>query len=419
MDEFLEICEDHPPDALLLEACKDGTESLAALERLSKTCPTLPVVLVVRSEQESLALQALHQGATGVLRDPLEREPLKAVLGRILERRRLEVERDLLQADRFRHIPGSLTGHDSKTRDLAREIERLAQAPPVPIMITGQRGAGKELVADRLHSQSDRRSQSFLVLRVGEHAPRQLPAILFGREAQDIRTQDRGKAGLLSLTAGGTLFISEVGLLNEETQALLLEALTEQVFRRLGGDKALPLETRIIVSTSENLAMKTRQEGFREDLFHRLNVLTVHVPSLKERAEDLPALAEESLERAARELCLPYRGLTKAAIESLTQHSWTGNFHELESCLRCALILSNGNPVGAHHLWPGEPNTEAVAPGLSASQSEEGDWVLRDMEERLIRRALDRFQGNRARAARELGINRSTLYNKLRAYGIA
>ena len=297
-------------------------------------------------------------------------------------------------------------------------------SPRTTVLVTGESGVGKELVARAVHEQSARAERPFVALNCAALAENLLEAELFGYEPGAFTGgRPAGHEGLIAAAEGGTLFLDEIGELALQLQAKLLRVLQERCYRRVGGNADRSMDVRIVASTNRDLVAMVEAGSFREDLYYRLNVLSIHIPPLRERPEDIAPISAHFLAQCSAELALEFADLSESALERLRGHRWPGNVRELRNAIERATVLCRDGRVTPEHL-------ELAPPAATRGARREGaqetlvqlpleSWELRRMEEALIRRALEEFSGNRSRAARELGINRATLYNKLRAYGIA
>lgn len=373
----------------------------------------------------------MRRGAATVLEKPIEPPDLRSALTRILEARGVREERDRLREEVAQLRAGPIVGTSPAIRRVLEHVERVAATPRSTALITGESGVGKELVARAIHDLSERAEGPFVALNCAALAEGLLEAELFGYEPGAFTGGDpRGRDGLVAAAKGGTLFLDELGELDLSLQAKLLRVLQERSYRRVGGTLDLTMDARIVASTNRDLMEMVEAGTFREDLFYRLNVFSIVVPPLRERREDIHALGAHFLAQIGEELRRPFTGFAAGAVARLEAHAWPGNVRELRNAIeRAAILTDEGGEIPASAIAPGDGAGEAgprggaaraggVAPPLDAGALEEGDLRLERMEEVLIRRALDVTSGNKGRAARALGIHRSTLYKKLEAYGI-
>ncbi len=319
----------------------------------------------------------------------------------------------LFSRPRTRFVPGV----SAAALALDELIDRVAHASHATVLLTGESGVGKELVARAIHARSVRREHPFVGLNCAAVTESLIEAELFGYEAGAF-TGGRagGREGLFAQAREGTLLLDEIGELALSLQAKLLRVLQERSYRKVGGAQDQPLRARIVAATNRDLMGMVRARTFRDDLYYRLNVMQLCVPPLRERREDIEHLARSFLAELADECGRGALEFDDHALRALRGHDWPGNVRELRNAIERAVCLSDGPRIDAQSLGLAQPKATASAP-ISASL-EIGDGSLRGMEERLIRRVLADQAGNRSGAARVLGINRATLYHKLKVYGI-
>jgi transcriptional regulator with PAS, ATPase and Fis domain len=299
--------------------------------------------------------------------------------------------------------------------DLYAQILRVAAAPRTTALIQGESGSGKELVARAIHDLSPRRDRRFVALNCAALNEGLLESELFGYEAGAFTGgSPHGREGLFHAAEGGTLLFDEIGEMAPGLQAKLLRALQERVYRRVGAREERPFDVRIVAATHRDLDREVAAGRFREDLFYRLNVISLTVPALRRRPKDVLPIAQRCLARIGEEIGRDLRGFTPEAARALEKHAWPGNVRELENVVQRAALMSSGDRIGAADLALGSPRSTEAADALPL-----GDRSLRAVEQSLIRRVLEETDGNRSRAALVLGINRTTLYAKMRVHGIA
>ena len=313
--------------------------------------------------------------------------------------------------------PSGILGRSPAIRRVLTHVERVARAPRTTVLITGESGVGKELVARAVHDQSERAQAPFVALNCAAFAEGLLEAELFGYEPGAFTGGNpKGHDGLLASAEDGTLLLDEIGELDPKLQAKLLRVLQERTFRRVGGNRDLPFRARVLASTHRDLLAMVDEGSFREDLYYRLNVLTIHVPPLRERPEDVDLIADAWLRTLASQLGREALALSPSATSRLQAHPFPGNVRELKNALERAAVLSTCDTIEPEHLALDSRTSSASGPALTRGR---GSWNLKRVEEEVIRHVLSECGGNRSQTARELGINRATLYNKLRSYGIA
>ncbi|MEQ8749053.1 MAG: sigma-54 dependent transcriptional regulator [Amphiplicatus sp.] len=401
-------------DVWLQNSTLDGIE---ILEELKKNHPDLPVVIISGHGTIETAVAAIKKGAYDFVEKPFNADRLILAVNRALEAARLRRENTDL---RERAPDWGLIGGSSAINALRSIIDRVADSRS-RVMISGPAGSGKEVIARLLHAKSSRASQPFIVASSALIAPERMEEELFGVEGQ---SGEQRKVGLLERAHGGTLFFDEIGDMPAETQGKILRVLVDQRFKRVGGDMPVSVDVRIVSTTARDL-LKAAEEGtFREDLFHRLNVVPIMAPSLCERREDIPALVAYFIDRIARSSGLPKRTLTPEALAALQAYAWPGNVRQLRNVIERTLILmaqDSAQEITSDHL-----PSEIIDAGLSIPAGEGLEQIialpLRDARERFEREYLiaqiNRFGGNISRTAAFIGMERSALHRKLKALGV-
>ena len=415
--EALEQIEVEQPACVLLDLDipdGPGMDVLVELRRL----PQAPAVVVITGFADvRTAVEVIQLGALDLIEKPVDRERLGQALGRAREGRRTPVEAPDHDPRTLGALgTGAWIGDSRALREVSRHVQRAASTPRTTVLITGESGVGKELVARAVHGQSARAERPFVALNCAALAESLLEAELFGYESGTFTGGDpKGREGLVAAAEGGTLLLDEVGEMVPPLQAKLLRVLQERSYRRVGGHEDRPMDVRIVASTNRDLVAMVEQGSFREDLYYRLNVLSIVVPPLRERLEDIDPIARHFLDEVAHDLGSRFCGFSTVAMDQLRGHSWPGNVRELRNTIERAAILACEGEIQPEHLGLAP---SAGPRATTPLQLPLADRTLKTMERALIRQVLDECDGNRSRAARELGINRATLYNKLRAYEI-
>jgi DNA-binding NtrC family response regulator len=358
-------------------------------------------------------------GAYDYLTKPIDFEELRIQLERAIEDRRKTQELEDFRSAEAAGIADELAGTGTEMQKLYKFIGQIAPTEST-VLIQGESGTGKELVARAIHKHSPRANRRMVKVNCAAIPENLLEAELFGYEKGAFTGAAQRRIGKFEFAEGGTIFLDEIGELSPSTQAKLLRVLQDHTIERLGSNTTVSLDVRIIAATNRNIEEEVNLRTFREDLYYRLNVVSIHIPPLRERMEDLPELARALLRKAAARLKCPLPPLSPQALDVLSRHAWPGNVRELEHCLERALILSRGSMVGPEHL-------ECAGDSVPQFRGEEFDRIafehglheaVRRLEQRLIEKALAQAAGNRTRAAELLKINRRLLYDKLRDFGI-
>ena len=309
---------------------------------------------------------------------------------------------------------GRFIGESMAMQDIRRIIQKIAPTAAT-VLITGESGTGKEVVAREIHKCSSVKDGPFIAINIGGVPENLLESELFGYEKGAFTGASQRKTGLFELASGGTLFLDEIGDMPLSLQVKILRVLQEKKITRLGGTEPMPINARIIAATNKNLEKMVGEGRFREDLFYRLNVVRIHIPPLRERRSDIPVLAAYIIARYGKEMGLHITGFTPEALEMLKNHDFYGNVRELENIIERAMIFADSELIGTGDLDLRSSLQRKTAPSLVPDVEA---LSLRDMERNAIIRALQRWEGNRTRAADELGISRRTLINKIQEYGI-
>lgn len=401
-------------DVWLQNSAMDGIE---ILEELKKLHPELPVVIISGHGTIETAVAAIKKGAYDFVEKPFNADRLVLAINRALEATRLRRENSDL---RERAPDWGMIGGSPAINALRGVIDKVADTRS-RVLISGPAGAGKELIARLLHAKSSRAERPFVVAGSATIAPDRMEEELFGVEGAGGAPKS---VGLMERAHGGTLMFDEIGDMPLETQGKILRVLVDQRFRRVGGDGSVSVDVRIVSTTSRDLLGEAEEGRFREDLYHRLNVVPIQAPSLSERREDIPALVAYFVDRIARASGLPKRSLTPEAIAALQAYNWPGNVRQLRNVIERTLILmgrDGGLEITSDHL-----PSEIIDAGLSIPAGEGLEQIialpLRDARERFEREYLiaqiNRFGGNISRTAAFIGMERSALHRKLKALGV-
>ena len=391
-----------------------GTEVLAAAR---DSDPDVPVILMTAQATLQSAMQAVNAGAFYYIQKPFRNDELIAILRRAAEHRRLRVENKSLKQEirrREKHAGDRPVGNTKIWLDLLRLAETVAPTDST-VLIQGESGTGKEVLARFIHELSNRSAGPFLSINCGALPEGLLESELFGHVKGSFTGAVRDKTGLFTAAANGTFFLDEIGETTPATQVKLLRALQHREVTPVGSTDAVPVDTRLIAATNRDLEQDIKVGRFRSDLYYRLNVISIHLPPLRQRRDDIPVFAEHFLQRIAATRKEPVKRLQPAALEALQEYQWPGNVRELENALERAVILSSGDQIGLD-LLP-ERVTERKSEPLVASRTPSNP-TLEAIERAYILWVLQSEGGNKSRAADVLGIDPSTLYRKLSRYGL-
>ncbi|HZD52281.1 MAG TPA: nitrogen regulation protein NR(I) [Woeseiaceae bacterium] len=424
-EHLLEALERHQPHVLITDVRMPGIDGFALLERLSREHPELPVIVMTAHSDLDNAVAAYQGGAFEYLPKPFD-------LDETIELARKAARhngRPPAPADARREgaMP-SLIGKAPAMQEVFRSIGRLARSS-MTVLITGESGTGKELVARALHQHGPRSGRPFVALNTSAIASELLESELFGHERGAFTGADSRRIGRFEQANGGTLFLDEIGDMSPGLQTRLLRVLAESEFYRVGGQTSIRVDVRVIAATNQDLARAVEEGRFREDLYHRLNVMRINIPPLRQRREDIPLLLAHYLREAASELHTPAKSLNGDALDRLTAYDWPGNVRQLVNTARRLTVTAPGAVITADDL-PDELGGKATTTAsLEAWTRKLGSWAeqelgragepllktaLPEVERVLITAALKQARGHRQEAARLLGWGRNTLTRKMR-----
>lgn len=390
-------------DLLIVDVKLPGRSGIEWHEALQDPNRHSDVIFMTAYAELDTAIQALRAGAADFILKPFRLEQMMNAVRRVLQRRLLARENFLLRREVTRYIAADtpMLGDSAVVKRLEAVIQRVAPTPS-PVLIEGESGTGKELVARALHQQSGREG-AFVAINCGAIAPDLLEAELFGHTKGAFTGADRAREGLFTYAAGGTLFLDEIGEMPLAMQAKLLRALEQKSIRPVGSEREVPTHVRILAATNRTLSDEVKQQQFREDLYFRLNVLTLTLPPLRERSEDIPQLAHFFSRRLSEDLGLPAVPFSHEDLRAMQAHHWPGNIRELKNFIERCILLGH---LPLEELQPRE-NTAFGNSGYPSC------WPLEEVEKRHILRVLEASEGNKSAAARQLGIARKTLDRKL------
>src|SRR6476469_9812523 len=418
------------PDLLLLDVNLPGMSGLDFLRELQAANGSGPLVIIVTAHgSERMAVEAVKAGAYDYLSKPFELDDLRLVIKNAAEtvqlrrenyslRRRIEVERSQR---------GALIGNSEAMQKVRAMIEKVSETDAT-VLVRGESGTGKELVAREIHERNSvRRNGSFVAVNCAALPSELIESELFGHEKGAFTGAAARRQGKFEQANGGTLFLDEIGDMSSNVQAKLLRALEERRIERLGSNDSIPVDVRIVSATHRPLEQEIEKGNFRADLFYRLRVVTIDIPPLRERREDIPLLAEQFTRTAAERYSLPLRQIAQSALRRLVDYDWPGNVRELKNTIDRAAIMAEGEELRSEDL------PEGITPGMQRAKGVDepatGDGLnvpftadfredRREFERRYISRCLEHTQGNVTRAAEILGMHRQSLQHKLRQLGL-
>jgi DNA-binding NtrC family response regulator len=415
LTEAIARLEEEEAEALVLALGSAGPDAAGALRQVRSRWPSLAVLLMAPPARAAQAAALLRMGADDYLLSPPDLAELRSRLGRILEHRDLRSRVAALEGDLDRRRRAeSFVSRSPLMRSLVQDIDKVAPVRST-VLIRGESGVGKELVARAIHYRSPRRDRPYIALNCSAIPETLLESELFGHERGAFTGAVARSRGKFELAHRGTLFLDEVGELSLPAQARLLRVLEEQEFMRVGGERPVRVDVRVLAATNADLERGVANGRFREDLYFRFKVLSLEVPPLRERTEDIPDLTRLFVEQICRANNLPRPELTPEVLEALQEYPWPGNVRELKNLLEGLIITAREALIRVSDLPPG------LLSGAAEHRKNAGARVgvtLEEMERDLIRRTLESLNGNRTRAARMLAIGVRTLQRKIRRYGL-
>ncbi|MBC3884118.1 sigma-54-dependent transcriptional regulator [Undibacterium griseum] len=401
---------------VLLDLRLPDMNGLDALAKLRESDDPPLVVIMTAFPEVRTAVAALKAGAYDYINKPFDLEDLLELIGRAQETQRLRREIAWLRAQSANCVIEGLIGSSSTFKNMLETTARIASAGKVPVLIRGESGTGKEGVAQAIHQRSARAGGPWVTLNCSALPEGLLESEMFGHERGAFTDARQMKRGLLELADGGTLFLDEIGDLALALQPKLLRVLETQTFRRLGGQKEISVDVRFVSATHRDLPNMVQAGQFREDLYYRLNVGAIDIPPLRERQEDIMALAQHFLEKTAPVIGINSHGIDVAIEPLLKTYRWPGNVRELRNVIERAAILSMGQTISVQHL-PKEMIGHGSQQLVENGESDTGIRPLAEFEVNYISHVLSLCHGNKTQAAELLGITRLTLRNKLREHG--
>ena len=412
------------PDIVILDVSLPGIDGFETMKRLLAADQRLICVMMTAFGSIRSAVDAIRLGAFDYLAKPFDNDELLLTIERALKMRRLDNEVVTLRAElESRYGFNEIVGIDPRMREVFRVMSKVAEANAT-VLISGESGTGKELVARAIHRRSERSNRPFVAVNCGA-IPRDLvEAEFFGHEKGAFTDAYESRRGKFELASGGTLFLDEVGELHLDAQVKLLRALQENEITRIGGRKPIPVDVRVIAATNKNLDRDVKSGQFREDLYWRINVVSISIPPLRERRQDLPLLLDHLLDRFQSEIRSDIKSISPEARQLITGYAWPGNVRELENTMRRAFILCEGNTITEDDLPPrvrGSAGEYEEETGASSEELKLADVVkeaVMRLEKRIITSRLVRYHNNRTATANSLGVTRKTLFTKMRELNI-
>jgi two-component system, NtrC family, response regulator AtoC len=410
-----EALEMAPPDIVVTDLKLPSLSGVELLRKIKDTAPRTEVAIMTGHGSIESAVEAMRKGAYDYIEKPFRVERLRLLLQRMAEKVQLVTENRFLRerVDSETQLDG-IVGTSAKIQDVLRMVSRLKDSR-TPVLITGESGTGKELVARAIHFRGPLAQMPFVAVDCGSLVPTLMESELFGHEKGAFTGALKAKAGLFYAANGGTIFLDEIGELPLELQAKLLRVLQEREVRPVGSNTKVAVNVRVVAATNRDLESAYRDGTFRKDLYFRLNVVTIRLPSLREHRSDIPQLVHYFLDRYAPGESIQ---VMPGAMKCFLQYDWPGNVRELENCIARAVALGDDHVLDIEDLPPairGEEGSSFISPDNTALST----TALADLERITIQRVFEQAEGDKALAGKMLGISRATLYRKLKRYNIA
>jgi len=413
-EDGLRLFEKGTFDAVITDITMRGMSGMEVLASVRRRVPTIPVIVITAYGTIESAVEAMKQGAFDYITKPFNREELRLTLEKAIKMRRLEQENVELRAEvTDRYCFESIIGSSEKMKEVLDLAGRVA-ASDANVLITGESGTGKELLAKGVHYNSRRTNGPFVAVNCAAIPEALIESELFGHVKGSFTGAVRDKEGKFELADGGTLFLDEIGDLRIDLQAKILRALQEREVDRVGGSKPVSVDVRVIAATNKDIERAVKEGAFREDLYYRLNVITLFIPPLRERKEDIPLLASHFLKKFNADADVH---LDASALAVLTAYGWPGNVRELENVIERASVLKRGPLITRVELPEKLKKEKMGVEDIILNVPEQG-ISLEELEKSLIIKALEKHKGNQTRAAEFLGITRPTLIYRMEKFGL-
>ncbi|MGH0035242.1 MAG: sigma-54-dependent transcriptional regulator [Myxococcota bacterium] len=421
--EALSIVGLEPIDLMLCDVQMPGLDGLELVRQAHETMPDLPCIVITGHGSAENSVEALRAGAYWYLQKPFDQAHLDVVrrlVEQAIEHGRLKSENRAMQSHlRSRYKFESLVGQSPGLQGVLDVVERVADSEST-VLVTGESGTGKELVARAIHYNSRRADRMLVNVNCGAIPEELLESELFGHVKGAFTNADRHREGRFSIANGGTIFLDEIGDMSPNLQVKLLRVLQDRTFEPVGSSKTVKVNVRVIAATNQHLPRLIEDKRFREDLYYRLNVIPIEVPALRQRREDVPLLVNHFLDIANQDRGTRIESVSEDAMRALVAHDWPGNVRELENLVERLVILSRGDTIELDDLpegLRGESEPVAVTPRLPSDGLSFND-VVGNLERELIVQALEQTHWNKNRAAQLLGLNRTTLLEKIKKKGL-
>ncbi len=426
-EDALDVFMKNAPDLVLLDIGLPGMSGIDALRKMKEINPEVIVIMITAFEDINTVISAMKLGAYDYVVKPIHMEKLLVTIKNALETIRLRKEVQFLQEKKLSENIPCFIGESKEIQNIMEFVERVAQSPDTPVLVYGETGTGKELIASAIHFKSPNFKGPFITLNCAAIPKDLIESELFGYEKGAFSgAHQTGKKGMVEKAAGGTLFLDEVGDLGLEAQAKLLRFLEDGEYYRVGGTEKLNVKTRVVSATNRNLEDMVKNERFRQDLFYRLAVIKVEIPALTKRTDDILPIANHFLIEFSKKFNKSFTGISSSAEETLLNHEWQGNIRELKNCLERAVLTGNGSLLSLENIGLLNNTIKEVSEnGDNADNqvviSESGtdiDSILSTTERKYFKKALEISRGNESKAARLLNLNYYTFRHRRKKLNI-
>ncbi len=414
-EEAIRLAKEDVPDLVLCDIIMPGKDGIATLAELKKLSSKIEVIMLTAHSTVENAVAAMKLGAADYIKKPFDVEELKIVIEKTLGIAEIKQENSILREEiGLKYGIDHIIGKHSRMKEIFEFIKTVAVTPST-VLIHGESGTGKELIAGAIHYHSPRRNKQFVKVNCAAISEELLESELFGHEKGSFTGAIRTSEGKFVLADGGSILLDEVSEMSPKLQAKLLRVLQEKEVDKVGGREPIKVDVRVMATTNRNLLEEIEKGHFREDLYYRLNVVTIAFPPLRERKSDIPELARYFITKYNREMNRRIQGLSREAEQSLMSYHWPGNVRQLENCIERAVVLCQESLIGMEHLSPeltlvSRPKDKSKSAGIQAGMT------VAELEKQLIMETLKFTNNNRTRAAELLGISIRTLRNKLNEY---
>lgn len=406
------IIKDKSPNVVLTDLKMPGIDGMKLLNYTRKISPEMAIILITGYGNIETAVRAIKNGAYDFITKPINLDKISAIIEKCLINQQLVLENiHLKEKLRNRYRYEELIGKSKKMLEIFDLIDQVAPTRST-VLLEGESGTGKELIANAIHQRSKRCNEPFIKLNCAALSEGILESELFGHERGAFTGAVERKKGRFELADGGTLFLDEVGEIPYHVQVKLLRVLQEREFERVGGQKTIKVDVRLVVASNQSLEQAVSENRLREDLYYRLNVIAIRIPSLRERREDIPLIAEYFIRKYSKENNKPVKGVAVQAMDQLLAHSWPGNIRELQNCLESCVVRTRGEII----------NAEDLPPSIFGRGIDENKIIMdigssiEEIEQEAILKTLNAVNGSKTQAARILKIGLKTLYRKLEKY---